>query len=131
MVRILAFTVIALGLVCCQQSDEHLNKFSDPVRLKIADLKDRRLGDSLYPYFDDKNEIYRADAAEAFGSIQDSSAMDKLARLLNTDPAPSARKAAAFALGQTRRSGIDDLLLKAVGTEKDPEVTFEILNAYG
>ena len=131
MVRILALTVIALGLVRCKQADESLNKFSDPVRLKIADLKDRRLSDSLYLYFSDNNEVYRTDAAEAFGSIQDSSATDKLADLLNTDPASSVKKAAAFALGQTRRSGIDDLLLKALNAEKDAEVRFEILQAYG
>lgn len=131
MVRILVLTVLALGLLRCQQGDKPLNKFSDPVRLKIADLKDRRLADSLSLYFDDPNEIYRAEAAEAFGSIQDSSITEKLVLLLNTDPASSVRKAAAFALGQTRASGIDDLLLKALSTEKDARVTFEILNSYG
>ncbi len=114
MTRIFVFAITALALACCRHADKPLNKFSDPVRLKIADLKDRRLADSLYPYFYDKNEIYRADAAEAFGSIQDSSAVEKLANLLNTDAVSSVRNAAAFALGQTSKSGLESILLRAV-----------------
>lgn len=101
------------------------------MRLKIADLKDRRLADSLYRYFDDADERYRADAAEAFGSLQDTTAIDRLGQLLLNERSAAVRKAAAFALGQTNHSASAKILFEALSQERDPGVIAEILKAYG
>jgi cyclophilin family peptidyl-prolyl cis-trans isomerase len=122
---------MALCLFRCNLPKEHINNFSDRVRLKIADLQDRRLADSLYPYFNHENSVYRADAVQAFGSIQDSSAVERIGNLLLTDENSSVRKAAAFALGQMGNTKGEVILTKALEKEKDAEVIREILNAYG
>lgn len=118
-------------LCCCQGPDRPPNKFSDPVHVKIADLQDRRLSDSLYSYFDHENVAYRRDAVRAFGSLQDSSAISRLTRVLLSDPDASVRKAAAFALGQTHHADADPGLVQALGAETDSEAMLEILEAYG
>lgn len=97
----------------------------------IADFKDRRLSDSLYRFFSDANEQHRAEAARAFGSIEDTLAIDRLGRLLLRDPSGEVRKAAAFSLGQTFHPASADLLHKALSAEKLPDVLAAILKAYG
>ncbi|HET9487123.1 MAG TPA: peptidylprolyl isomerase [Chryseosolibacter sp.] len=129
--RVSFFSALSVCLLCCKSPDKPINKFSDEVILKIADLKDRREGDSLYLFFSHENGIYRRDAVEAFGSIQDHSAAERISKLLVMDPDASVRKAAAFALGQIQHPAIERALLEAVGKERTPEVTFEILQAYG
>src|SRR5690606_4369415 len=94
----LAFPVMITALLAACSTKPPSNKFADPVRLKIADLKDRRLADSLYPYLEHSEELYRADAAEAFGSVQDTTVIDKLGDMLLQDPSARVRQAAAFAL---------------------------------
>jgi len=118
-------------LVCCQTSEQPLNKFSDPHRLKIADFQDRRLADSLYPYLNNPDPVYRRDAVQAFGSLQDVSEIDRIGKLLLMDEDPSVRKAAAFALGQIQDPGCERILLGALVKEKIPDNLFVILQAYG
>ncbi len=131
MKRIFLLPVIAISLVCCHSSDQSINKFSDAVRLKIADLQDRRLPDSLYPYFDHKNAVYRKDAVQAFASIQDSTSADKIGKLLLMDADTAVRKAAAFAIGQIQNPHCERILLGALVKEKNPGVILEILQSYG
>lgn len=134
---ILAISKSWLPIACiftflsCKPSGPPPDKFSDPVRVKIADFKDRRLADSLYPYFNASEEVYRADAVEAFGSIQDSSAVEKIGRLLLREKNASVKKAAAFALGQTPHPDCERILMAALVKEKEPEVTSALLQAYG
>lgn len=99
--------------------------------LNIADLQDRRLPDSLYPYFTHKDATYRREAVLAFGSIQESSAVGRIGALLLKDGDPSVRKAAAFALGQTQHPSAESMLLDALEKENTAEVTAKILEAYG
>ena len=99
--------------------------------MKIADLQDRRLSDSLYPYFNHENATYRREAVLAFGSIQESSAVERISALLLEDDDPSVRKAAAFALGQLQHPAGERALLDALEKESRGEVTPEILEAYG
>jgi cyclophilin family peptidyl-prolyl cis-trans isomerase/HEAT repeat protein len=129
--RITSLSVVALCLFQCEPSHEPINKFSDAVRARIADLQDRRLGDSLYSYFNHYNATYRADAVQAFGSIQDSSAIGKIGVLLLNDESNAVRKAAAFALGQIGKASAEMILSQALEKEKDRPVIREILNAYG
>src|SRR5688572_19979193 len=95
--------LVIIGLVTSCVKEDGINKFSDPTIVKIYDLKDRRLSDSLYHYFTSENLAYRVEAVLAFGSIQDSLAIDRIAQLLS-DADPSVRKSAAFSLGQTPSS---------------------------
>lgn len=123
--------VAAMFLFCCQTPDRSLNKFADPVLLKIADLQDRRMPDSLYPYFDHKNVVYRKEAVQAFASLQDSGAVNKIGKLLLADVEPEVRKAAAFALGQIQNVNGESILLDGLMKEKDSGIVLEMLQSYG
>lgn len=131
MVRLNYLPALAALLFCCQSPEAPPNKFSDPGLLKIADFQDRRMADSLYPYFNHPDARYRRDAARAFGSLQDPEPVEKLGRLLLMDADPEVRKAAAFALGQTMHPACERLLLGALVKEKDTGVAFQILQSYG
>lgn len=131
MARCIYLPAIALFFLCCQSPDKPLNKFSDAVILKIADFQDRRLADSLYPFFGHSNPLYRRDAIHAFGSLQDAGQVDKIGKLLLMDPEPPVRKAAAFALGQLEHPACERILLGALVKEKNAAITHEILEAYG
>jgi len=74
--------------------------FSDPVRVQIADLQDRRQTDSLLVFLRHENPEYRSAAALAFASVQDTLVAERLAILLQ-DADKNVQEAAAFALGQS------------------------------
>jgi len=99
--------------------------------VKIADLQDRRLSDSLYQFFNHENPAYRRDAVLAFASIQDTLAIGSLANVLDNDTDPLVRSAAAFALGQTGTMKSFDALLAALVSEKDNNVKRELIEACG
>ncbi|MEO5602249.1 MAG: peptidylprolyl isomerase [Cyclobacteriaceae bacterium] len=129
--KVLLLLLLPFLLARCNSEDRFPNKFSDPVRLKIADLQDRRLADSLYSFFNHENPLYRMDAVQAFGSLQNATAVDRIDALLNEDPESGVRKSAAFALGQTQNPKCEQILLSALVKETHPEVIIEILEAYG
>jgi cyclophilin family peptidyl-prolyl cis-trans isomerase/HEAT repeat protein len=122
--------IIALHF-SCEQSPEGLNKFSDPVIRKIYDLKDRRLSDSLYQYFNHESSDYRNEAVLAFASIQDSAALDQLGRLMTREQDTVVRKSLAFAIGQLRNTHSERIMLGALMRESHPSVLKEMLEAYG
>jgi cyclophilin family peptidyl-prolyl cis-trans isomerase/HEAT repeat protein len=121
---------IAVLLLCCETRRQSINKFSDPVFIKIANFQDRRLADSLYPYFSHSNAAYRSQAVRAFASLQKGD-VDKIGKLLLMDPEGSVRRAAALALGQIAHPACERILLGALMKEKTPDISFEILDAYG
>jgi cyclophilin family peptidyl-prolyl cis-trans isomerase/HEAT repeat protein len=123
--------LLVLSIVRCQRPDQSINKFSDATLIKIADLKDQRLSDSLLLYFNDQNPTYRNEAVQAFGSLQDTTALDKIGKLLVMDQNAGVRKSAAFALGQTPHPSSERILLGALVKEKNNENIYEILQAYG
>jgi cyclophilin family peptidyl-prolyl cis-trans isomerase len=129
--KFLAGVIATCLFFSCQNNETSINKFSDPVLVKIYDLKDRRLSDSLYQFFASENALYRKEAVLAFASIQDSVATDNLAKTLLMDGDSTVRKAAAFAIGQTASSHSERLLLGALVKEKNHEVFRELLEAYG
>lgn len=112
MLRYVLVAAAGLLLLSCSKSKPETNLFSDETLLRIADFQDRRFSDSLLQFFDHKVAAYRRAAALAFGSVQDTSVVEALGRLLH-DPDSSVQKAAAFALGQTGGSKAFGLLLKA------------------
>lgn len=128
-----SFYLPALFLLACSQApdDRSVNQFSDPDLLKIADLQDRRLADSLYVYFGHENPDYRREAVEAFGSLQVAENIDRIGKLLVMDPDAGVRRAAAFAIGQIQHPGSERILLGAIVKEKTDSTAFEILQAYG
>lgn len=113
--------------ISCTIKKEPPNKFSDEIFVKIADYQDRRQSDSLYQFFNHENSSYRRDAVFAFGSIQDTSAVEKIAVLL-TDEDAEVRKAAAFALGQIGGKKAFSFLYH---TSEDTLAMAEILEASG
>lgn len=92
--------LLTIFLWSCGKPVPTPNVFSDPVRVQIAELQDRRNTDSLLIFLQHENSEYRSAAALAFASIQDTLAVEKLAILLQ-DVDQSVQEAAAFALGQT------------------------------
>jgi cyclophilin family peptidyl-prolyl cis-trans isomerase/HEAT repeat protein len=131
MKRIFILLLSVTGIVACENSPEPNNKFSDPILLKIADLQDRRLTDSLYQFLEHQNKVYRQASVLAFASIQDSSAVQRLASVLTSDADTTVRKAAAVALGQAKSRQSAETLNNALYKEPDAGVVREILYAYG
>jgi cyclophilin family peptidyl-prolyl cis-trans isomerase/HEAT repeat protein len=107
------------------------NKFSDSTMAKIWDLKDRRLADSLHPYFVSNDATYRRDAALAFSSIQDSTGVIRIGNLLMRDESTAVRSAAALALGQTPCHQSELILSEAFEKENEVAVRREIIESYG
>lgn len=82
---------------------------------RVYDLQDRQEVDSLVAYFDHKDPSYRYAAAMAFASIQDSSIVNSLAKLLQDD-IEKVRTAAAYAMGQIGSNQGEKWLTKAFQT---------------
>jgi cyclophilin family peptidyl-prolyl cis-trans isomerase/HEAT repeat protein len=88
-------------LLSCRKQATPINRFSDPVLIRIADLQDRRMVDSLLYFLNSESSEYRYAAALALGSVQDTSAVETLGQVFLSDADSKVRMAAAFALGQT------------------------------
>jgi cyclophilin family peptidyl-prolyl cis-trans isomerase/HEAT repeat protein len=124
---------LAVGSVIffsCGEKESQINKFSDPTLQKIADLQDRRSSDSLVQFLNNENAVYRKNAALAFASVQDSSQVDLLSKLL-TDPDTAVRKATAFAIGQTNCRKSEQVLENAISNEKDSDVLNTLIENFG
>jgi len=79
---------------------------------RIYDFQDKRMTDSLIPYFNDADPAYRYTTAMAFGSIQDEKALDYLYDLLYDD-IEKVRVAAAYSIGQIGSRKAENLLIRA------------------
>jgi cyclophilin family peptidyl-prolyl cis-trans isomerase/HEAT repeat protein len=100
---------------------------NDKAQQKLFDFQDRGLSDSLYVYLSHEDPTFRYLAANAFASIQDSTAIDKLAGLL-ADEVEDVRIAAAFAIGQTAGGRSEDYLLRAFAAQ-DTTMKYRATNA--
>lgn len=89
------------------------------------------MADSLYPFFNHENPVYRMEAVEAFASVQETGKIDRIGKLLMMDADARVRKSAAFALGQIQHPSSERLLLGALVKEKAPENISVVLEAYG
>jgi cyclophilin family peptidyl-prolyl cis-trans isomerase/HEAT repeat protein len=127
---ILYLTAGSLIFFSCGEKDSQINKFSDPTLQKIGELQDRRSSDSLVQFLNNENAAYRKNAALAFASIQDSSRVDLLSKLL-TDPDTAVRKASAFAIGQTNCRKSEQVLEKAISSEKNSDVLNALIENFG
>ena len=135
------YHLIALSLLllfaCNQQNEQkhkaaknYVNKFSDKNIQKITEAKYNKNTDLLYSYFDNKNPTYRKEAAMAFASVQDTTAIKHLANLLN-DKEIKVRIAAAFALGQIGNETGAEILYLQLQREKNDLVKKVFLEAIG
>ncbi|MEO8472266.1 MAG: peptidylprolyl isomerase [Chryseolinea sp.] len=129
--RCILVTLIAINILSCNKPHECINQFADSVYVSIYELQDRRDSERLLKYLDAADDKQRAYAAVAFASVQDSSAVKNLGRLLSGDKDTDVRKAAAFAIGQTRCQLSASILFDASGNEKNPLVLAEIVEGYG
>ncbi len=127
---LLAFSWM-LFVACSKEPPRGINKFADSTIVRIADLQDRRQSDSLYEYLHHPLAVYRREAALALASVQDTLAAGSLGQLLNNDEEPAVKKAAAFALGQTKCRLSEKILESAYNNEKRSDILGEIAEAYG
>lgn len=129
----LPFLILIIS-ACQNEADETReqihNKFHDPTMVEIYEYQDQRDTDSLLQFLNHEDPVYRATAAEAFGSVQDSLAIPMLAVLLNDENA-KVRKSAAYALGQTYDSAAAKPLAMALQAEDSLFVKRELFEALG
>lgn len=122
---------LAIIAYACTPGEESKHKFEDPIIVKIHDLKDRRIKDSLFVFLKSENKKHKIEAILAFGSIQDSTAIPRLSTLLVKEQDPEILKAVAFAMGQTRCLQSRMALLAKFGKSKDPDVEAALIHSYG
>jgi cyclophilin family peptidyl-prolyl cis-trans isomerase/HEAT repeat protein len=130
LMRQLSALFILLCIAACTTAPEAINKFSDPIITKIYDLQDRRMTDSLLVLLRSTNPLYKAEAALAFASVQDSMASMALGSAMLEDKDQQVRINAAFALGQTGGFQALNALIPAIG-DSDRLVVREALEALG
>lgn len=118
-------------LSCVQLRQQGVNKFFDPIHLRIADFQDKRLSDSLYLYFDHSAAEYRKAAVLAFASVRDTLAINALNKVMVHDSHADVRRAAAFALGQLGNTRAATLIQQQLANEKDSIVRIDMIEAYG
>ncbi|MFD3003626.1 peptidylprolyl isomerase [Pontibacter toksunensis] len=130
--------VLALGaFTSCQylplkktEAPVAITKFGDTTLQQIYTLQDERKTAELLPYLNHSNNQYRTEAALAFASVQDTLAIPPLLQLL-ADTAVSARKAAAYALGQIGHAKAENEITQHLQQEQNPAVQAELLEALG
>jgi len=129
----LPLLILLIG-ACQNEADKSLstgpNIFSDTLMIEIHEYQDKRDTESLLKFFRHENAKYRAAAAEAFGSVQDSLAISMLSGLLN-DEQSKVRKAAAYALGQSYDSSAIKPLVTALEQEDSLFVRRELIESLG
>ena len=108
------------------------NRFrQDTTLLRIRRLQDARATSALLAFFGSPNPTHRAEAADAFASVQAPAARGPLEKLLATDPAPLVRRAAARALGITGDTIAQPAVLAAARAEQDPAARATTLESLG
>ena len=120
--------VFLLMLAGCSLSTS--SRFEDPELRRIAEFQDHAYGDSLLRYFKSSDATYRAAAAVAFASIQDSAHTRALGSLLLEDTDATVRSKAAYALGQTGGYAAVNALIPSL-KDANPAVIREVLEALG
>ena len=115
--RFLIFAVLIINFIsACAPLEENISEveinINDEVIQKIFTFRDRQEIDSLMGYFNHPDPVYRYLSALSFGSIQDTAAVQNLAKMLK-DPTDIVRSAAAFAIGQTKAENSEAYLLEA------------------
>lgn len=135
-VRLLPALLIVLMVFSCARPENNAeseilaSKWNDDVFRDIHELKNARQTLELTEYLNHPEPQYRAEAAMALGSFNDSSALKPLADALR-DESPEVRMMAAFALGQMRNTTAGTHLIELVRRDTTTAVRTEALEAIG
>lgn len=133
--RLLFLSLLTLVLparAVAQAPKPRPNRFrQDSTLLRIRRLQDARATAPLLGFLRHPNPAYRAEAADAFASVQAFVARGPLEQLLATDPVPTVRRAAARALGLVADTLAQPAVLAAAKTERDPRARATTLEALG
>lgn len=133
----LLFPIVILMIQACGKSkvSQNLSDFDlkDETVQQIFNIADRRDTKNLLTFLAHDDKSYRYLAAVLLGSIQDSTTIMPLSRLLN-DPEAQVREVAASSLGQIgKKEAVQPLIEAFKGMRKDTlrEVQAAILEAIG
>lgn len=118
--RYFCFVVLIVLVVSCGKK----NQFEEKKSVRIADLQDRRVTDSLLLYLNSEDTAEQRAAAIALGSVQDTTAVRPLGALLKKGSVE-----AAFSLGQI--NGKRSVVQLASAEFWTPELGREVLEALG
>jgi len=130
-----AITFLFLLVSACKQDTNKIKEIidvnlEDPVVQLIFNYQNERKTEILLTYLTVPNPTHRYLAAMAFGSVQDTAAIQALAKLLKDDY-EEVRYAAAYALGQTKNAKAATYLTKAFREDSSRLVQAGILEAIG
>ncbi|MFK7798914.1 MAG: peptidylprolyl isomerase [Aureispira sp.] len=130
-----SFILLLLIVVSCKKDAVTVQgaidvDLEDAVIQQIFNFQNKRDTKALLSYLTVENPTHRYLAAMAFGSVQDTAAIDNLVDLLKDDY-EQVRAAAAFALGQTRNQAASAPLAEAFGQDSSRLVQASILEAIG
>ncbi len=106
------------------------SKWNDENLREIHELKNNRNTAGLIEFLKHDEIRYRAEAAMALGSVQDSTALPSLSEVTQ-DNEPEVRMMAAFALGQLKSSAAAETLIELVRTDTTTAIRTEALEAIG
>ncbi len=131
----LSFTLLLLITFSCKENaivvKSAINtSLEDAVTQQIFNFQNKRDTKALLSYLTVENPSHRYLAAMAFGSVQDTAAIDNLVPLLKDDY-EQVRAAAAYALGQTRNQAAAIPLAVAFREDSSRLVQASILEAIG
>ena len=108
---------ISVIISCVPASDEVITEvnydLSNEEIRKAYDYQDSQMLDSILSFTSHKDPSFRFQTANAFASIESSTAIDSLVKLLS-DVSPKVRQAAAYALGQQRVPRAENSLLSSL-----------------
>lgn len=113
-----------------QQNIAFATKWGDEQLREIHELKNSRNTSGLLGFLEHPQAQYRAEAAMALGSVQDTSALSALDSATR-DAEPEVRMMAAFALGQLRHKKAAVPLIKLIERDTTTAVRTEALEALG
>lgn len=131
----LSFFILLLLSASCRKDTVKVKSainvdLEDAVIQQIFNFQNKRDTKALLSYLTVENPTHRYLAAMAFGSVQDTAAIDNLVNLLKDDY-EQVRAAAAWALGQTRNQAAAPPLAEAFGEDSSRLVQASILEAIG
>ncbi|MEM7104327.1 MAG: peptidylprolyl isomerase [Bacteroidota bacterium] len=133
--RYAAFLVSLLFVAAClpveKTPDATSFSLEDSTVRTIFNLQDERKTSDLLKFLSDENPGYRYLATSAFGSVQDSLAIDSLDALLDTETFEPIRQSAAYALGQIQHPDGAKVIIRRFQSETSRTVQSAMLEAIG
>lgn len=127
--KILSIILFSILFISCEQEKKDILTLSDPDIQKITEYQDTKNVKELIKYFVNPNKQLRKRACIAFGSIQDSSALNSLYTMLEEDE--NIAQAAAYAIGQIGSPSSIPILQRILTRSMNEETRYEFFIALG